>query len=114
MKNHLNIVKQACNSLLLKLQGLNLRCLQNTSHSTLLLYQVWFRRGVNSHNPCGSGWISMVGEMIMINVGQNDQVIQCVLSVTAGNLIRTATWLYYCMFASDAVMLRFSESCWCS
>lgn len=56
----------------------------------------------------------MVGEMIMINVGQNDQVIQCVLSVTAGNLTRTATWLYYCMFASDAVMLRFSESCWCS
>lgn len=47
----------------------------------------------------------MVGEMIMINVGQNDQVIQCVLSVTAGNLIRCA---------SDAVMLRFSESCWCS
>eukprot|EP00064_Thunnus_orientalis_P003678 superscaffoldBa00000311_g3689 len=36
--------------------------------------QVWFRRGVNSHNPCGSGWISMVGEMIMINVGLNDQV----------------------------------------
>ncbi|XP_031595489.1 tectonin beta-propeller repeat-containing protein 1 [Oreochromis aureus] len=36
--------------------------------------KVWFRRGVNSHNPCGSGWISMVGEMIMINVGQNDQV----------------------------------------
>lgn len=37
--------------------------------------QVWFRRGVNSHNPCGSGWISMVGEMFMINVGLNDQVI---------------------------------------
>ena len=36
--------------------------------------QVWFRRGVNSHNPCGSGWISMIGEMIMINVGLNDQV----------------------------------------
>ncbi|XP_047231963.1 tectonin beta-propeller repeat-containing protein 1 isoform X2 [Girardinichthys multiradiatus] len=36
--------------------------------------KVWFRRGVNSHNPCGSGWISMVGEMIMINVGLNDQV----------------------------------------
>ncbi|XP_061823434.1 tectonin beta-propeller repeat-containing protein 1 isoform X2 [Nerophis lumbriciformis] len=35
--------------------------------------KVWFRRGVNSHNPCGSGWISMVGEMIMINVGLNDQ-----------------------------------------
>lgn len=43
--------------------------------STLLHYQVWFRRGVNSHNPCGSGWISMVGEMFMINVGLNDQVI---------------------------------------
>lgn len=41
---------------------------------TLLLCQVWFRRGMNSHNPCGSGWISMVGEMIMINVGLNDQV----------------------------------------
>ncbi|KAI3365576.1 hypothetical protein L3Q82_010660, partial [Scortum barcoo] len=36
--------------------------------------KVWFRRGVNSHNPCGSGWISMVGEMVMINVGLNDQV----------------------------------------
>ncbi|XP_034425724.1 tectonin beta-propeller repeat-containing protein 1 isoform X1 [Hippoglossus hippoglossus] len=36
--------------------------------------KVWFRRGVNSHNPCGSGWISMIGEMIMINVGLNDQV----------------------------------------
>ncbi|XP_044034738.1 tectonin beta-propeller repeat-containing protein 1 isoform X2 [Siniperca chuatsi] len=36
--------------------------------------KVWFRRGVNSHNPCGSGWINMVGEMIMINVGLNDQV----------------------------------------
>lgn len=36
--------------------------------------QVWFRRGVNSHNPCGSGWIGMVGEMVMINVGLNDQV----------------------------------------
>nr|XP_057917268.1 tectonin beta-propeller repeat-containing protein 1 isoform X2 [Doryrhamphus excisus] len=36
--------------------------------------KVWFRRGVNAHNPCGSGWISMVGEMIMINVGLNDQV----------------------------------------
>ncbi|KAJ4940331.1 hypothetical protein JOQ06_026639, partial [Pogonophryne albipinna] len=34
---------------------------------------VWFRRGINSHNPCGSGWINMVGEMIMINVGLNDQ-----------------------------------------
>ncbi|XP_077958697.1 tectonin beta-propeller repeat-containing protein 1 isoform X2 [Gasterosteus aculeatus] len=36
--------------------------------------KVWFRRGVNSHNPCGSGWIGMVGEMLMINVGLNDQV----------------------------------------
>uniref|UniRef100_A0A8C5E3T3 Tectonin beta-propeller repeat-containing protein 1 n=1 Tax=Gouania willdenowi TaxID=441366 RepID=A0A8C5E3T3_GOUWI len=36
--------------------------------------KVWFRRGVNSHNPCGSGWISMVGEMITMNVGLNDQV----------------------------------------
>ncbi|KAF3853366.1 hypothetical protein F7725_014054 [Dissostichus mawsoni] len=36
---------------------------------------VWFRRGINSHNPCGSGWINMVGEMIMINVGLNDQVL---------------------------------------
>lgn len=39
-----------------------------------MLCQVWFRRGVNSHNPCGSGWIGMVGEMIMITVGLNDQV----------------------------------------
>nr|XP_023665012.1 tectonin beta-propeller repeat-containing protein 1 isoform X1 [Paramormyrops kingsleyae] len=36
--------------------------------------KVWFRRGINSHNPCGSGWISMVGEMVMIDVGVNDQV----------------------------------------
>ncbi|XP_008327866.1 tectonin beta-propeller repeat-containing protein 1 [Cynoglossus semilaevis] len=37
-------------------------------------YKVWFRRGVNSHNPCGSGWISIGGEMIMVDVGLNDQV----------------------------------------
>ncbi|XP_061604739.1 tectonin beta-propeller repeat-containing protein 1 [Phyllopteryx taeniolatus] len=37
-------------------------------------YKVWFRRGVNSHNPCGSGWISIVGEMMMLDVGLNDQV----------------------------------------
>ncbi|KAK7940301.1 hypothetical protein WMY93_003627 [Mugilogobius chulae] len=37
-------------------------------------YKVWFRRGVNSHNPCGSGWISIGGEMMMVNVGLNDQV----------------------------------------
>ncbi|KAM8729721.1 tectonin beta-propeller repeat-containing protein 1 [Acanthopagrus schlegelii] len=36
--------------------------------------KVWFRRGVDSHNPCGLGWISMVGEMITINAGLNDQV----------------------------------------
>ncbi|XP_029433095.1 tectonin beta-propeller repeat-containing protein 1 isoform X3 [Rhinatrema bivittatum] len=36
--------------------------------------KVWFRRGVNSHNPCGTSWIEMVGEMMMINVGLNDQV----------------------------------------
>uniref|UniRef100_A0A8C8C3E7 Tectonin beta-propeller repeat-containing protein 1 n=1 Tax=Oncorhynchus tshawytscha TaxID=74940 RepID=A0A8C8C3E7_ONCTS len=42
--------------------------------------KVWFRRGINSHNPCGSGWIGMVGEMVMVNVGLNDQVwgISCV------------------------------------
>uniref|UniRef100_A0A8C1JFY5 Tectonin beta-propeller repeat containing 1a n=1 Tax=Cyprinus carpio TaxID=7962 RepID=A0A8C1JFY5_CYPCA len=37
-------------------------------------HKVWFRRGVNPHNPCGSGWMGMVGEMAMINVGLNDQV----------------------------------------
>ncbi|XP_029414961.1 tectonin beta-propeller repeat-containing protein 1 isoform X2 [Nannospalax galili] len=37
-------------------------------------HKVWFRRGVNSHNPCGTSWIEMVGEMIMVNVGLNDQV----------------------------------------
>lgn len=37
-------------------------------------YKVWFRRGVNSHNPCGSGWITIGGEMMMVNVGLNDQV----------------------------------------
>nr|XP_033819420.1 tectonin beta-propeller repeat-containing protein 1 [Geotrypetes seraphini]XP_033819421.1 tectonin beta-propeller repeat-containing protein 1 [Geotrypetes seraphini] len=36
--------------------------------------KVWFRRGVNSHNPCGTSWIGMVGEMMMVNVGLNDQV----------------------------------------
>lgn len=38
------------------------------------LSQVWFRRGVNSHNPCGTSWMEMVGEMMMVNVGLNDQV----------------------------------------
>uniref|UniRef100_A0A3Q3GQ88 Tectonin beta-propeller repeat-containing protein 1 n=1 Tax=Labrus bergylta TaxID=56723 RepID=A0A3Q3GQ88_9LABR len=37
-------------------------------------YKVWFRRGVNSHNPCGSGWIAIGGEMMMVDVGLNDQV----------------------------------------
>ncbi|XP_062946912.1 tectonin beta-propeller repeat-containing protein 1 isoform X2 [Cynocephalus volans] len=36
--------------------------------------KVWFRRGVNSHNPCGTSWVEMVGEMLMVNVGLNDQV----------------------------------------
>ena len=39
-----------------------------------LISQVWFRRGVNSHNPCGTSWIEMFGEMMMVNVGLNDQV----------------------------------------
>lgn len=41
--------------------------------------KVWFRRGVNSHNPCGSGWISIGGEMMMVDVGLNDQVKRCVV-----------------------------------
>ncbi|XP_059555241.1 tectonin beta-propeller repeat-containing protein 1 isoform X2 [Myotis daubentonii] len=36
--------------------------------------KVWFRRGVNSHNPRGTSWIEMVGEMTMVDVGLNDQV----------------------------------------
>uniref|UniRef100_G3TQG2 Tectonin beta-propeller repeat-containing protein 1 n=1 Tax=Loxodonta africana TaxID=9785 RepID=G3TQG2_LOXAF len=36
--------------------------------------KVWFRRGINSHNPCGTSWIEMVGEMVMVNVGLSDQV----------------------------------------
>ncbi|NXU47091.1 TCPR1 protein, partial [Turnix velox] len=36
--------------------------------------KVWFRRGVNSHNPCGTSWIEMVGEMMMVTVGLNNQV----------------------------------------
>uniref|UniRef100_A0A8C5X475 Tectonin beta-propeller repeat-containing protein 1 n=1 Tax=Malurus cyaneus samueli TaxID=2593467 RepID=A0A8C5X475_9PASS len=36
--------------------------------------RVWFRRGVNSHNPCGTSWIEMVGEMMMVTVGLNNQV----------------------------------------
>lgn len=39
-----------------------------------LCVQVWFRRGVNSHNPCGSGWIGIGGEMMVVDVGLNDQV----------------------------------------
>lgn len=35
---------------------------------------MWFRRGVNSHNPCGTSWIEMVGEMMMVTVGLNNQV----------------------------------------
>ncbi|XP_013376620.1 PREDICTED: tectonin beta-propeller repeat-containing protein 1 isoform X3 [Chinchilla lanigera] len=42
--------------------------------STGITPKVWFRRGVNSHNPCGTSWIEMVGEMTMVNVGLNDQV----------------------------------------
>lgn len=38
---------------------------------------------MNSHNPCGSGWIGMVGEMVMINVGLNDQVRQLKLPFNA-------------------------------
>lgn len=51
-----------------------------------LPWQVWFRRGVNSHNPCGSGWISMVGEMSMITVGLNDQVRKEFLSSPDHNM----------------------------
>lgn len=29
---------------------------------------------MNSHNPTGSGWISIGGEMVMLSVGPNDQV----------------------------------------
>ncbi|KAG7267616.1 hypothetical protein CRUP_027819 [Coryphaenoides rupestris] len=37
-------------------------------------FKVWFRRGVNSHNPCGSGLGSaIVGEMMMVDVGLHDQ-----------------------------------------
>uniref|UniRef100_H9G635 Tectonin beta-propeller repeat-containing protein 1 n=1 Tax=Anolis carolinensis TaxID=28377 RepID=H9G635_ANOCA len=36
--------------------------------------KVWFRRGVNSHNPSGTSWIGMVGELVMLDVGLNDQV----------------------------------------
>uniref|UniRef100_A0A4W3H8R3 Tectonin beta-propeller repeat-containing protein 1 n=1 Tax=Callorhinchus milii TaxID=7868 RepID=A0A4W3H8R3_CALMI len=36
--------------------------------------RVWFRRGVCSENPIGAGWIGMNIEMVMLNVGLNDQV----------------------------------------
>ncbi|KAM3826503.1 tectonin beta-propeller repeat-containing protein 1 isoform 2-T3 [Vipera latastei] len=36
--------------------------------------KVWFRRGVNSYNPCGTSWIEMIAEMQMVDVGLNDQV----------------------------------------
>lgn len=31
---------------------------------------------MNSHNPCGTSWIEMVGEMMMVTVGLNNQVRQ--------------------------------------
>lgn len=49
---------------------------------TCMCLQVWFRRGVNSHNPCGSGWISIGGEMMMVDVGLNDQVEGFLLIIT--------------------------------
>lgn len=49
------------------------------SHICPACFQVWFRRGVNSHNPCGSGWISIGGEMMMVDVGLNDQVSRLLL-----------------------------------
>ncbi|XP_069761521.1 tectonin beta-propeller repeat-containing protein 1 isoform X3 [Narcine bancroftii] len=36
--------------------------------------KMWFRRGVCSENPIGTGWICMNIEMMMVNVGLNDQV----------------------------------------
>ncbi|CAN2390458.1 autophagosome maturation [Pristimantis euphronides] len=36
--------------------------------------KVWFRRGINSHNPSGTSWIEMVGELAMLSIGLNDQV----------------------------------------
>ncbi|XP_067859593.1 tectonin beta-propeller repeat-containing protein 1 [Heptranchias perlo] len=36
--------------------------------------RVWFRRGVCSENSVGTGWICMNVEMVMVNVGLNDQV----------------------------------------
>lgn len=48
---------------------------------------MWFRRGVNSHNPCGSGWIGIGGEMLMVDVGLNDQVLRRSLSVTGLMLV---------------------------
>lgn len=50
--------------------------MQKKQNLDLLLLQVWFRRGVNSHNPCGTSWIEMVGEMMMVTVGLNNQVRQ--------------------------------------
>lgn len=47
----------------------------NVKLGVRLCFQVWFRRGVNSYNPCGSGWISIGGEMLMVDVGLNDQVL---------------------------------------
>lgn len=53
--------------------------------------QVWFRRGVNSHNPTGLGWISVGGEMMMITVGHSDQVRQSrVLEIEQGRKDVTA------------------------
>lgn len=58
----------------------------------LVCFKVWFRRGVNSHNPCGSGWISIGGEMMMVDVGLNDQVNRFLFIVfTLIRLFRSCT-----------------------
>lgn len=51
-----------------------------------LCVQVWFRRGVNSYNPCGSGWISIGGEMLMVDVGLNDQVLLMLFLFPTGRI----------------------------
>lgn len=57
--------------------------------------KVWFRRGVNSHNPCGSGWITIGGEMMMVNVGLNDQVKNANIYMAFYKVIGLVKYLYF-------------------
>uniref|UniRef100_A0A667YA82 Tectonin beta-propeller repeat-containing protein 1 n=1 Tax=Myripristis murdjan TaxID=586833 RepID=A0A667YA82_9TELE len=70
------------------LQSREWQCSGKICITTYVCLQVWFRRGVNSHNPCGSGWISIGGEMMMVDVGLNDQVKRFPLHISLSHLFK--------------------------